>query len=66
MLLAIQMKHDPEFGSQQGFSQFDAKASQLTLADEDQERREAEAVLEKFKAAARNGSRSKLSRTCRL
>lgn len=52
MLLAIQMKHDPEFGSQQGLSQFDAKASQPTLADEDQERRETEAVLEKFKAAA--------------
>jgi uncharacterized protein (DUF885 family) len=52
MLLAIQMKHTPEFGSQQGLSQFDAKASQPTLADEDQERRETEAVLEKFKAAA--------------
>jgi uncharacterized protein (DUF885 family) len=52
MLLAIQMKHSPEFGSNQGLSQFDAKASQPTLADEDQERRESEAVLEKFKAAA--------------
>jgi uncharacterized protein (DUF885 family) len=52
MLLAIQMKHTPEFGSQQGLSQFDTKASQPTLADEDQERRETEAVLEKFKAAA--------------
>lgn len=52
MLLAIQMRHTPEFGSQQGLSQFDAKASQSTLADEDQERRETEAVLEKFKTAA--------------
>jgi len=52
MLLAIQMKHFPEFGSRQGLSQFDAKASQPTLADEDQERRETEAVIEKFKAAA--------------
>jgi uncharacterized protein (DUF885 family) len=52
MLLAVQMKHNPEFGSNQGLSQFDTKASQPTLADEDQERREAEAVLEKFKAAA--------------
>ena len=52
MLLAIQMKHTPEFGSRQGLSQFDRKASQPTLADEDQERRETEAVLEKFKTAA--------------
>ncbi len=52
MLLAIQMKHNPEFGSNQGLSQFDTKASQPTLADEDQERRETEAVLEKFEAAA--------------
>lgn len=52
MLLAIGMKHDPESGSNQGLSQFDAKATQPTLADEDQERRETEAVLEKFKAAA--------------
>jgi uncharacterized protein (DUF885 family) len=52
MLLAIQMKHNPEFGSNQGLSKFDSKASQPTLADEDQERRETEAVLEKFKAAA--------------
>ena len=52
MLLEIQMKHSPEFGSQQGLSQFDAKASQPTLADEDQERRETETVLAKFKAAA--------------
>ena len=52
MLLAIQMKHNPEFGSNQGLSQFDTKASQPTLADEDQERRETEAVLEKFKVAA--------------
>ena len=52
MLLAIQMKHTPEFGSQQGLSRFDTKASQPTLADEDQERRETEAVLKKFKVAA--------------
>jgi len=52
MLLAIQMKHNPEFGSNQGLREFDAKASQPTLADEDQERRETQAVLEKFKAAA--------------
>lgn len=51
MLLAIGMKHDPESGSNQGLSQFDSKALQPTLADEDQERRETEAVLEKFKAA---------------
>jgi len=52
MLLAVQMKHSPEFGSDEGLSEFDTKASQPTLADEDQERRETEVVLAKFKAAA--------------
>jgi hypothetical protein len=49
-LLAVEMKHHPETGSNQGLSQFDALASQPTLADEDQERQEAEAVLRKFKS----------------
>jgi uncharacterized protein (DUF885 family) len=52
MLLAVQMKHSPEFGSDEGLSEFDTKASQPTLADEDQGRRETEVVLAKFKAAA--------------
>ncbi|MGB6430600.1 MAG: DUF885 domain-containing protein [Candidatus Acidiferrales bacterium] len=52
MLLAVQMKHNPESGSQEGLSEFDTKASQPTLADEDQERQETEVVLAQFKAAA--------------
>src|SRR6476661_6950558 len=45
------MKHAPELGSNQGLSQFDAEVSQPTLADEDQERHEKEAVLATLKAA---------------
>jgi uncharacterized protein DUF885 len=52
MLLAVEMKHAPEEGSREGLSEFDGKVSQPTLADEDQERRENEAVLQKIKAAA--------------
>ena len=50
-LLAVEMKHRPESGSDQGLSEYDALASQPTLADEDQERRETEAVLAEFKRA---------------
>jgi uncharacterized protein (DUF885 family) len=52
MLLTVQMKHNPETGSYEGLSEYDTKASQPTLADEDQERQETEAVLARFKAAA--------------
>src|SRR5713226_9707144 len=51
LLLAVEMKHNPELGSDEGLSQFDADVSQPTLADEDQERRETEAVLSTFKSA---------------
>ena len=51
MLLAVEMKHHPEVGSNQGLSEYDNKVSQPTLADEDQERQETEAVLSTFKAA---------------
>jgi uncharacterized protein (DUF885 family) len=50
-LLAVEMKHRPESGSAQGLSQYDALASQPTLADEDQERQETEAVLAELKSA---------------
>jgi Bacterial protein of unknown function (DUF885) len=50
-LLAIEMKHSPELGSNEGLSQFDTDVSQPTLADEDQERHETEAVLATFKSA---------------
>ncbi len=51
MLVAIEMKHHPEQGSNQGLSQFDTGVSQPTLADEDQERQETAAVLATFKSA---------------
>ncbi len=50
-LVAVEMKHRPESGSDQGLSQYDALASQPTLADEDQQRKETEAVLSELKAA---------------
>jgi Bacterial protein of unknown function (DUF885) len=50
-LLAVEMKHTPELGSNEGLSQFDTDVSQPTLADEDQERQETEAVLLTFKSA---------------
>jgi hypothetical protein len=51
MLLAVEMKHHPEVGSNQGLSEYDSKVSQPTLADEDQERQDTEAVLSTLKAA---------------
>ncbi|HUO27077.1 MAG TPA: DUF885 domain-containing protein [Candidatus Aquilonibacter sp.] len=50
-LLAVEMKHHPELGSDQGLSEYDSRATQPTLADEDQERQELEAVLTEFKGA---------------
>jgi Bacterial protein of unknown function (DUF885) len=50
-LLAVEMKHTPELGSNEGLSQFDTDVSQPTLADEDQERRETEVVVATFKSA---------------
>ena len=52
LLLAVEMKHNPELGSDQGLSQFDTEVSQPTLADEDQERQETAAVLSTLKGAA--------------
>ncbi len=49
-LLAVEMKHTPELGSNEGLSQFDTEVSQPTLAHEDQERRETEAVVATFKS----------------
>ena len=51
LLLAVEMKHSPELGSNEGLSQFDTEVSQPTLADEDQERQETEAVVSTFKSA---------------
>jgi hypothetical protein len=51
LLLAAEMKHTPELGSNEGLSQFDTEVSQPTLSDEDQERQETEAVVSNFKSA---------------
>lgn len=50
-LIDVTLKHRPEAGSQQGLAEYDAKIAQPTLADEDAERSEDQAVLEKLKAA---------------
>lgn len=50
-LLTVQIKHHPEVGSNQGLSEYDTQISQPTLADEDRERAETEAVLAKLKTA---------------
>src|SRR5271157_1274397 len=52
MLIEITFKYRPEFGSQQGLAQYDTKVSQPTLANEDKERADTEAVLAKLKAAS--------------
>ena len=51
LLLKVEMKHSPEAGSRQGLSEYDQLVSRPTSADEDQERKETEEVLAKFKAA---------------
>ena len=51
-LLAVAMNHHPELGSNEGLSEYDTKIAQPTLADEDQERRETQAVLARLKSAA--------------
>ncbi|MEO8432094.1 MAG: DUF885 domain-containing protein [Acidobacteriota bacterium] len=50
-LIQVSFRHHPESGSAQGLSQFDTRASQPTLADEDKERRETEVVLARLKRA---------------
>lgn len=51
-LTDVAFQYHPEAGSQQGLSQYDSKVGQPTLADEDRERADTEAVLVKLKAAA--------------
>ena len=51
MLLKVAMKHSPEQGSQDGLAEYDTKIAQPTLADENEERKENEAVLAQLKAA---------------
>jgi uncharacterized protein (DUF885 family) len=61
MLIQVAFQHHPEFGSQQGLAQYDTKVSQPTLADEDQERKQTEAVLAKLKAAAAEKQQEKVA-----
>ncbi len=61
MLIQVVFQHHPEFGSQQGLAQYDTKVSQPTLADEDQERKETEAVLAKLNAAAAEKQQEKVA-----
>ena len=51
-LIQVSFQHHPEAASAQGLREFDAKASQPTLADEKKERQETEAVVVRLKAAA--------------
>jgi len=52
LLTDVSFAHHPEAGSQQGLSQYDNGIAQPTLANEDQERQETQAVLLKLKTAA--------------
>ncbi len=52
MLIAVSFQFHPEQASAQGLSQFDTKISQPTLANEEAERKETTAALEKLKAAS--------------
>ncbi len=51
MLLDIEMKHNPEVGSDQGLSEYDTRVAQPSFADEDKQRQETTAVLSTLKAA---------------
>ena len=53
LLTNVSFQYHPEAGSQQGLSQYDNKVAQPTLADEDRERAETEAVLVKLEAATK-------------
>ncbi len=65
-LLAVEMKHTPELGSNQGLSQFDTQVSQPTLADEDQERKETEAVLATFKSAVNEQKQKEVAQDLKI
>jgi hypothetical protein len=61
LLTDVSFAHHPEAGSQQGLSQYDDKVGQPTLADENQERQQMEAVLLKLKAATAEKQPSQVS-----
>jgi hypothetical protein len=66
MLVGIEMAHNPESGSRQGLSEFDGKISQPTLADEDKERAETEAVLAKLKSAVAQQKEKEVAQDLRI
>ena len=50
MILDVQLEHGPEGGSQQGLAKFDPLISDPTLADDQKQRKELQAVLAKISA----------------
>ena len=60
------MRHNPESGSRQGLSEYDTKISQPTLADEDQERQETEAVLAKLRSAVGQQKEKEVAQDLRI
>src|SRR5580658_3651663 len=50
MLVDVRLAHNPEYGSAQGLSQYDALIRNPALADEQKERAERDAVIERIKA----------------
>ena len=66
VLLAVEMKHNPEVGSNQGLRQFDTEVSQPTLADEDQERQETEVVLATLKNAAQQQTQTEVAQDLQI
>ena len=65
-LVAVDMKHNPEHGSDEGLSRFDTEVSQPTLADEDQERRETEAVLSTLKGAVEQQNQKEVAQDLQI
>jgi len=66
MLLAVVFKHHPEAGSRQGLSEYDTKISQPSWSDEDEQRQETSAVLEKLKAAASQPQQNEVEQDLRI
>jgi uncharacterized protein (DUF885 family) len=66
MLLAVEMKHHPEEGTNQGLSEYDTRISQPTTADEDQERQDNEALLAKLKSAVAQQSQKEVAQDLQI
>jgi uncharacterized protein (DUF885 family) len=66
MLLDVEMKHTPESGSEEGLKQYDTEVSQPTLADDDQERKENEAIIAKFKTALKTEKQEEVAQDLQI